>query len=159
MYDKILVPLDGSQLAECVLPHVETVARGCGTSEVIFLRVVEPVMIPVTAEEDISSLSQKEIDIINGEIRTSAENYLGKLVKSLKYDGVNIRWEVTSGKATESITEYAVKNKVDLIAIATHGRSGVSRWIWGSVAERVLRSAGVPVLMITAPGCSPEAEK
>jgi nucleotide-binding universal stress UspA family protein len=59
------------------------------------------------------------------------------------------------GKVAESIADYATKNGVDLIIIATHGRSGVSRWVWGSVADRVLRSACVPVLMVRAPGCVP----
>ena len=53
------------------------------------------------------------------------------------------------------IAEYATKNEIDLIVIATHGRSGVSRWVWGSVADRILRSACVPVMMVRAPGCVP----
>ena len=57
------------------------------------------------------------------------------------------------GKAAESLTEYTEKNGVDLIIMATHGRSGVSRWVWGSIADKVMRSSCVPVLLIRARGC------
>jgi nucleotide-binding universal stress UspA family protein len=152
MYQKIMVPLDGSELAECVLPHVESIAKGCGAQNVVFLRVVEPVHIPSGGDY---SFSEEEIERINSESRTVAESYLDQLVSQTQYDGVNPRSEVLTGKPAESIADYATKNGVDLIVIATHGRSGVSRWMWGSVADRVLRSACVPVLMIRAPGCVP----
>ena len=153
MYKKILVPLDGSKLAECVLPHVESIAKGCGVREVIFLRVVEPFHLQTSG--DGFSLSDKDLKRIDSETRADAENYLSQLVNQIKYDGVNVRKEVIIGKSIESIAEYATKNDVDLITIATHGRSGVNRWVWGSVADRILRSACVPVLMVRAPGCVP----
>jgi len=62
---------------------------------------------------------------------------------------------VLSGRAAETLAEYATRNEVDLIVIATHGRSGVSRWVMGSVADRLLRSVNAPVLMVRAPGCGP----
>jgi len=68
---------------------------------------------------------------------------------------VEVKTGVLKGNPAESLADYASKNKVDLIVIATHGRSGVSRWVWGSVADRLLRSACVPVLMVRAPGCFP----
>jgi nucleotide-binding universal stress UspA family protein len=64
-----------------------------------------------------------------------------------------VKTEVVMGKAAESIAEYAEKRGVDLIAIATHGRSGVSHWVYGSAADKVMRSACVPVMMVRAPGC------
>ena len=152
MYKKILVPLDGSELAECVLPHVESIAKGCGVQNVIFLRVVEPLYLPSSGE---ISFSEEDRKRINSESRAIAVSYLSQLVSRAKYDGVNVQSEVVTGKAADSIAEHATKNGVDLIIIATHGRSGVSRWMWGSVADRVLRSACVPVLMVRAPGCVP----
>jgi nucleotide-binding universal stress UspA family protein len=154
MYKKILVPLDGSELAECVLPHVESIAKGCNTQTVVFLRVVEPFYMP-TSDEFTIYFSEKTIERINSENRAAAEKYLSQLVNSAKYDGVTVKSEVLTGKAADTIAEYATKNAVDLIIIATHGRSGISRWVWGSVADRVLRSACVPVLMVRAPGCVP----
>jgi nucleotide-binding universal stress UspA family protein len=153
MYERILVPLDGSELAECVLPHVEAIAKGCAVQSVVFLRVVEPFYLPTAYYG--SGFSVDDIKRIDSENKASAENYLSQLVGRTTYDGVTIQSEVMSGKAPESIAEYAAKSEADLIIIATHGRSGISRWMWGSVAQRVLRSACVPVLMVRAPGCVP----
>jgi len=152
MYKKILVPLDGSDLAECVLPHVESVAKGCGVQDVVFLRVVEP----FTATGALGPyLTRQDMQDMNSQGKAAAEKYLSQLVNHTKYGGATIRSEVIVGGAADSIADYASKNGVDLIIIATHGRSGVSRWVWGSVADRVLRSACVPVLMVRAPGCVP----
>jgi len=120
---------------------------------VVFLRVVEPFYMP--SGGDGASFSDKDIKRIDSENRVAAESYLSQLVSQIKYDGVTVRSEVITGKAADCIAEYAIKNGFDLVTIATHGRSGVSRWVWGSVADRVLRSACVPVLMIRAPGCVP----
>ena len=153
MYKKILVPLDGSELAECVLPHVEAVASGCSAQDVIFLRAVSPFYIPTAADGAV--FNDESIKRINAQNRAEAESYLNGLVNRTKYDNVNVKSEIIFGRADESITDYAAKNEVDLITIATHGRSGVSRWVWGSVADRILRGACVPVLMVRAPGCVP----
>lgn len=152
MYKKILVPLDGSELAECVLPHVESIAKGCGVEIVIFLRVVDN-YIPSPTYAYIGESTLKEIEEGN---EKAAGEYLDQLVSRVKLDGVEVQKQLTIGRAAESIAEYATKNDVDLIAIATHGRSGISRWAWGSVADRVLRSACVPILMVRAPGCVPD---
>jgi nucleotide-binding universal stress UspA family protein len=82
-----------------------------------------------------------------------AEEYLTELSKRVHYEGFKVETVVQVGSASEAIAAYAEKNGFDLIVIATHGRSGVSRWVWGSVADRILRSSCVPVLMIRAPGC------
>ncbi len=154
MYKKILVPLDGSELAECVLPHVESIAKGCSAQNVVFLRVVEPLYMS-GAEGAGVYFSEKDRQRLNSEDKAAAETYLSQLVNRMKYDEVEVQSEVKTGRAAESISEYATENSIDLITIATHGRSGVSRWVWGSVADRILRSACVPVLMVRAPGCIP----
>ncbi len=152
---KILVPLDGSELAECVLPHVESIAKGCSVESVTFVSVVEPVRIPY-ADDEGYSLSAKELERMESESRATSERYLNKLVSRVKYDGINIQSKVlTGGQAADMIADYATEKEVDLIIIATHGRSGISRWVWGSVADRILRSACVPVLMVRSPGCVP----
>ncbi len=153
MYKKIMVPLDGSELAECVLPHAETIVKGCGVSEVILVRVAEQFQRASGFAE--FSYSEEEIRGINLERQKLAEDYLSQVVGRLKWDGVNLKSEVLSGKAAECLADYATSNDVDLIIIATHGRSGISRWVWGSVADRLLRSACVPVLIVRAPGCIP----
>ncbi len=153
MYQKVLVPLDGSGLAECVLPHLETIAGGCGLHEVVFLRVVKP-YVPVASYMG-DSINLIDVTSVNEEAVKAAEKYLTQLTEKIKYPGINVRWEVMQGNEADSIAEYAKNNEVDLIIIATHGRSGVSRWVMGSVADRVLRSACTPVLMVRAPGCVP----
>ncbi len=149
MYQKILVPLDGSELAECVLPHVEAITKGYGAINVIFMRVVEPFL------RGEYSFSEEELKRFELENREFAKEYLDQLVSRINSDGMNVQTVAITGKAVESITDYATKNEVDLIIIATHGRSGISRWAQGSVADRLLRSSCVPVLMVRAPGCVP----
>ena len=152
MYSTILVPLDGSKLAECVLPHVETLVKGSQAKRVIFARVVEP-FLPPTSEYIFSDDQIKKVDKEN---RAFAEKYLKEIVGQAKYgSGVRIETTILSGNVPDSLAEFANKNGADIIVIATHGRSGVSRWVWGGVADRILRSSCVPVLMVRAPGCVP----
>lgn len=153
MYQKIMVPLDGSKLAECVFPHVDALARGCLVKTITFVQAVEPFQYPSYAEE--LTITPDEIHRINSDNRVAAETYLKKWADNFKYENVNVRWEVLTGRPADVLADYAVKNQADLILIATHGRSGVSRWVWGSIADRLLRSACVPVLMVRAPGCIP----
>lgn len=157
MYRKIMVPLDGSELAECVLPHVEAIASGCKAGSVIFVRAVEPFYMRLVAagEESMVFLRDEEIRRIDEENRQAAETYLQGIAGRVKYDTVEVKTEVIIGKVADILAEYAAKNEIDLILIATHGRSGISRWVWGSVADRILRSSCAPVFMVRAPGCVP----
>lgn len=149
MYKKILVPLDGSELAECVLPHVEAFMKGFNLGDVILVRVVEPEMPSYHGEIRIDPkiTAQRE-----AERESSAKEYLNKVANRIKHEGTTVRAEVLVGRVTESLTQYAEKNGIEIILIATHGRSGVTRWVRGSVADKILRSANVPVLMVRAPG-------
>jgi nucleotide-binding universal stress UspA family protein len=151
MYQTMLVPLDGSKLAECVLSHVETLARGCQAKRVIFARVVEPFHQP--AGDYV--LPEGQIQKVEAESKAASEKYLKEIISRSKYDGVRMDSAVLYGSVADTLAEFASKNQVDIIVIATHGRSGVSRWVWGSVADRILRSSCVPVLMVRAPGCVP----
>ena len=152
MYKKIMVPLDGSKLAECVLPHVETVAKACESPEVLLVQAVEPIAIPY-GREMAAITSIEQLTAFEAHHRVEAEKYLKKIVARLGKAGIKARAEVINGKAAEALIGFANKNDVDLLVIATHGRSGISRWVWGSVAERLLRSVCVPVFMVRAPGC------
>ena len=158
MYKKILVPLDGSELAECVIPHLESIIKGCSIPEVIFIRVVEPEHIPVGYSmegvftiEDIRK-AEKETDARS---KYEAGEYLNKIINRFTNKSADFHSEVIFGKPAETIIDYAEKNLVDLIVIATHGRSGVSRWVWGSTADKILRTTLIPVLMVRPPGCQP----
>ena len=153
MYKTIVVPLDGSKLAECVLSHVENLAKGCQVENISLVRVVEPLSPMVMGEY--GGLSAKQIERIESELTSEAETYLQQRAQELKFNGVKTEWKVLSGMTAEAIAQHAVQAGADLIVISTHGRSGVSRWVWGNVADRVLRSSCVPVLMVRAPGCFP----
>ncbi len=153
MYRKIMVPVDGSEMAEWVLPHVESIAGGCGAKEVVFVRAIEPFR-PIATNEGVS-FTQKDLDQMQAASVAEAEDYLSRLLTRAKYEGTNVRSAVIQGSPFEALPQYAQKNNIDLIVIATHGRSGISRWVWGSVADRILRSACVPVLMVRPKGCVP----
>ena len=154
MYSRIMVPLDGSKLAECVLPHVEALAKGCQVKEVEFIRVFEPFTMPSGAD---FVMSEKDMLKIDTENRTSAEQYIQGIVKNVQNAGIKATGKVIkkADGVAEDLAGHASKSGADLIVIATHGRSGPSRWVWGSVADRILRSSCVPVLMVRAPGCAP----
>jgi nucleotide-binding universal stress UspA family protein len=144
MYHKILIPLDGSALAECVLPHAKAIARGCSTKKIVLLRVVEP---PTTvAAEGIDFVALQSAD------KGVAEAYLAGIQAQLSSEGFDVSSEVLAGRAAEAISEFAQQNAVDLIAIATHGRSGISRLVFGSVADRLIRSSTVPIVLIRPRG-------
>jgi nucleotide-binding universal stress UspA family protein len=144
-----LVPLDGSELAECVLPHVESIAKGCGVGSVVFVRALDT-YVQSAVQAYIGESLRKEMEENN---KKAAREYLDEVAGRVNLNGVEIQKHLITGRAAESIAEYATKNDVDLIAIATHGRSGPSRWAHGSVADKVLRISCVPVLMVRAPGC------
>jgi nucleotide-binding universal stress UspA family protein len=156
MYNKIMVPLDGSELAECVLPHVEALAKGCQAKEVILVRAFVPFQAVNIGGEYVPN--EKEITRIDADFKAEAQDYLKKVTERLNLSGIAARWAVLTGKPSEILSDFAKADNCDLIIMATHGRSGVSRWVWGSIADRILRSACVPVLMVRAPGAIRESD-
>ena len=151
MYSKLMVPLDGSQLSECSLEHMKAIAIGCHVPEVVLLRVVEPL-----SSNEIAALSQiggAPIAELEATKKTEATDYITNMVQKLIKEGVSARGEVVNGKAVDEILDYAEKNNFSLIIISTHGRSGISRWAFGSVADKVVRHSVIPVLMVTPTGC------
>lgn len=157
MYSKIMIPLDGSPLAECVLPHVTAIAQSVEVKDIVLVRVVNPIRLPasVPATGDFGFREQDRVQLEEHR-KTSAANYLQKMANGLNMQDVNIKQATIEGAVAESLADFAVNNKIDLIVMASHGRSGVSRWVMGSVAEKLVRSSCVPVLMVRAPGCEPK---
>jgi len=155
MYKKILVPLDGSKLAECALPHAEELAKGCGTEKVILVSVTERVQGYRAFEEPSQPLGQQLVPEAFGKKEQQAQRYLGRIAKAMEAKGIKVDTEVLLGDPAEEIVIYAKHPGCDLIVMSSHGRSGPSRWAHGSVADRVFRGSPVPVLMVRAPGCAP----
>lgn len=143
MYKKILVPLDGSERAEAILPHVEAVAA-CFDAQIIVL---------VVDDSDI----QVEIDeIINTEIylqerarmRNKLVTYAGTVIKRLNAKGITADFMLGKGPVVQSILKTAKRENVDLVAMASHGHGGWKRVFYGSVAAGVLQHIDRPILMI-----------
>ena len=146
MYNTILVPLDGSKRAEAILPHVEDLARRYGDT-VIFLRVVEPLPLNVGLEGAHTVLWDEL------ERRTKqAESYLAALQGEYREKGIEVRMRVVRGSPVEAIIETAEREGVDLIAMASHGRTGLPRVFYGSVAAGVLHRVDRPLLLIRSRG-------
>ena len=148
MYKHIMVPLDGSKLAEVVLPHVISIAKGCAVPKVTLVRVVPPLKFYGT-EADLPFMDMPNLEEASMKY---AREYVSAQAKKLAAEGIEVHTKVIFGIVTEELLDFEKKNGVDLVVIATHGRSGVSRWVWGSVADRILRGAKVPVLMVRPPG-------
>jgi nucleotide-binding universal stress UspA family protein len=151
MYKKILVPLDGSELAECSLAHAKAIAQGCHVTDVILFQVVEPFSI-----ETLSALAEAGDDSIRRAREQNlqeAKDYLSKVENHLRTQGIASRWVTVEGRAADEILSYTEKNNVDLIVMSTHGRSGLSRFFFGSVAEKVSRHSRVPVLLLAPESC------
>ena len=146
MYKKVVVPLDGSELAECSLDEVMNVI-GEG-SELLLIRAMEPVSGMAYAEVPPEILEQAEKKNVD-----ASKRYLDKVAGRLKKKGIRVQTEVVWGNPADEIIAFAKKNNADLIMITTHGRSGVSRWALGSVADKVLRMARIPVLMVIPAAC------
>ena len=141
MFDPILVPLDGSLLAECVLPHAVAIARAFN-AKVILLRVLE---------KNHANGSAQLFDLLNWQIKKAeAKLYLEKISARLIKSQLRIEATVLEGLVAESITEFAQNQGVKLIILSSHGRSGLSQWGISSVTQKVIFSAPTSVLLIRA---------
>jgi nucleotide-binding universal stress UspA family protein len=147
LYERVLVPLDGSEVAEAILPFVDKVA-GPADAEVLLLRVVEP----LTAGEVMAAAGVPAPDTLFLR-ELEAKRYLAGVERRLTDKGLRVRMGTRLGSPAPEILEAAATGGADLIAMSTHGRSGLGRLVFGSVAEAVLRASPVPVLLIrtTAP--------
>jgi len=153
IFKKILVPLDGSKLAECVLPYVEELANNCAAEEVVLASVTERIQGYRAIEDYSQPLEESLVPEAVGKKERQAQRYLDRLAKNFKDKGINVQTVVLLGHPAEEIAIYANNKGCDLIVIASHGRSGPSRWAHGSVTDKVFRASCVPILMVRAPGC------
>jgi nucleotide-binding universal stress UspA family protein len=154
MYKKILVPLDGSKLAESVLSHVESLAICLPEAEVMLVSVTERVTGFRAVDDYSQPLGERLVPEAVGKEERAARKYLDRIGKKLEEKGIKVLTEVLMGKPADEITLFATNEGCDLIVMASHGRSGPSRWTHGSVAEKVFRSNCAPILMVRAPGCA-----
>jgi nucleotide-binding universal stress UspA family protein len=141
MYKKILVPLDGSEFAEKALDEAEKLAKSFD-SEIILLQVVP--FLPIYGSPELVTPL-----IIDEKQKESAERYLINLVEELKKRGFKVTSAVRTGQQVPAeIIDFSKESGVDLIVMSTSGRSGISRWVLGSVAHKVLTRAETPILLL-----------
>jgi len=141
MFKSILVPLDGSALAECVLPHVVAMARPFGAL-VTLVHVSEP----QDAERTV-----RPVNAVDWSIRTiEADAYLDKTAQRLQAAGLEVRWERLEGQPAGQILAFAHQNDVDLVIVSSHGRSGLTGWNVSSVVQKIISRARLSVLIVRA---------
>jgi len=155
MFKRIMVPLDGSELAECVIPYIEDFIDQGQAEVIVFVRVVKPVIPPAGFEENLTYIPA-DFSEWESEKKASAQDYLKKVVSRLKPNGVKFQTEVLVGRIGNSLLDYIKTNDFNLIVISSHGRSGLSRWVRGSVADKILSASHIPVFMVRAPGSMDE---
>jgi nucleotide-binding universal stress UspA family protein len=141
MFDTILVPLDGSQLADCVLPHVVAIASSFN-AEVVLLRMLE---------KNQAGTSAQLFDLVNWQInKTRAALYLEKIKARFQVSKLRSRITVMEGLVAEGITEYAQNQGMKLIVLSSHGRNGLTQWGVSSVTQKIILSAQTSLLIVRA---------
>jgi nucleotide-binding universal stress UspA family protein len=152
MFEKVLVPLDGSKVGEAALPVIRQLAdKLCPEAklEVTLLGVISLLRHWVVVGEASAPVSYTEEEL--NLIKNRVTEYLEETAKLVRANNVNVTITVSSGNAAEEINKTAERVKADLIAMSTHGRSGLRRLAFGSITDKVLRSSRIPVLMVRAP--------
>jgi len=149
MYQTILVPLDGSARAEHILPHVENLATHY-KAKVIFLQVMEPLQIINPSLHVTGALTDTVKESLNDFNRRYEEinTYLSGRIGEFREKGIDVRKFVEQGPVVETVISVAQRENADLIAMASHGRSGMSRVFYGSVAAGVMQQIDRPMLII-----------
>ncbi|MBW1980494.1 MAG: universal stress protein [Deltaproteobacteria bacterium] len=135
MYRTILVPLDGSKLAEAILVEIKELARALG-ARIVLLRVCRAHVFPGKDSTD------AEVEVMRG-----AQTYLTRIQEELWAEGFEVESSVRYGDVAQEILNHSIRNDIDLIAMSTHGRTGVGRWLLGSVSEKIVRHSEKPVLL------------
>ena len=146
MYTKILVPLDGSEMAESVLPYVKWFVQVSDINEIIFLRIIEPFHMAGGLE---AQVMPEDKTLIEQDAAGIARKYLRKIAAQFTGGKLKVSPVVNVGKPADAIAEYVRKSDVDLSIMATHGYSGIHRWVRGSVADEIVHAARAPVFLVT----------
>jgi nucleotide-binding universal stress UspA family protein len=151
MYERILIPLDGSKVGETALHNVEDLVVRLSSNtkvEIILLQVISDLTFDVLTDSVAAQLPYSENDI--NIIKRSIQEYLDKIAQSLKAKGILASTMIVEGNTAEEIIKAAQNKKADLIAMSSHGRSGFRRWALGSITDKVLHESKIPVLTVRA---------
>jgi nucleotide-binding universal stress UspA family protein len=174
MYNKVVVPLDGSKLAETALPHLEAIAKGCSIPEILLVSVTEkikgrmrqdqafedyssktsarplPEMVPTQAGVVFSAYSTdiQQIPISLGKMAKTAYDYLCKISRELDKKGFRNQVTVLAGKPAEEIVSFADDQGADLIIMGSQGKGSMNRWNMSNIADKVIKNAKIPVMLV-----------
>lgn len=152
MYERILIPLDGSKLGEAALPYIEDLVTKLPKEpkvEIVLFQVVSSLTHFIVAGEAGVQVPYSEQEM--EQIKQKALSYLERAGEGLRKKGAVVGIRVSTGDPAEEINNVANEISADMVAMSTHGRSGISRWAFGSVASKVLRGGNKPVLMVRVP--------
>jgi nucleotide-binding universal stress UspA family protein len=153
MFNRILVPLDGSELAEQVLPYISMLAKP-GQVSITLLHVLEPLSYRVVAASRDIPVEQVKV-----EMQAYSQEYLEKVATSFREQGMRVLTKVLVGAAASCIVDEGSRELGDLIAMSTHGRSGVARWAFGSVTDKVIHTTINPLLIVRSSDKPPSEEE
>jgi len=154
MYQKLLVPLDGSELAECTLSHVKNLVKDGSVGEVTLLNVIKVDIPWELATSEYTEGINFDLNEIRKPLFAKSRDYLANKKSQLVSGGIEVKTETLEGnRPADTITEYAKEKDMDLIIIGTHGRTGLKKLMMGSVAFSVLHQSHVPVLLIRPESC------
>ncbi|MBN1160952.1 MAG: universal stress protein [Dehalococcoidales bacterium] len=175
MYKKVVVPLDGSKIAELALPHLEVIGKGCSIPDVLLISVTEKISgivsqggandqfipeRPVDKKMPAVETSQwgivfstyaagvQKVPMTLGKMARTAADYLCKIAKDLEKKGFNVVATVLVGNPAEQIIRYVTEQSADLVIMASTGKSGLSRWNMSNITNRVIKESCAPVLVV-----------
>lgn len=176
MYNKVVVPLDGSKLAELALPHLEVIGKGCSIPQILLVSVTERIKGRVTQGRvndnympekavgaplptmganqfnivfDTHASGAQEVPMTLGKMGKTAADYLCKISEDLEEKGFNVTATVLMGNPAQQIAWYAAEQSADLIIMASAGKSGISRWNMSHIADKVIKETCIPVLLVS----------
>jgi nucleotide-binding universal stress UspA family protein len=147
---RILVPLDGSKVAEQIIPHAEELAKVM-RGEVILFQAYET-LLRMMSGEAFRSMSEEEVKEANKRREEAAKGYLETIAGPFREKGLTVSEVVASGDPADVILDYAESSAVDMITMSTHDLSGIKRWVFGSVTDKGLHAGDMPVLVVRAIG-------
>jgi nucleotide-binding universal stress UspA family protein len=140
-FNRIIAPLDGSDTGEAALHDAEAIAIKTGASMVLLHVIPEPHAIEARI------LGPEFVDFVKA-MHDSGEKYLQKIENRLTAKNIDVTVKIVAGDPAANIVDYAKREKADLIAMSTHGRSGIARWVLGSVADKILHESRTPLWLV-----------
>ena len=148
-FKKVLITLDGSSFSETPISYIEELTKGIEIeTEVTLLQVIEPPIVPSYGSRPINPKWGKYRDELWSETQQQATKYLENMQATLKGRGIKTKLQIIQGDVAKNIIQTAKTEKVDLIAMATHGRTGVSHWVYGSIANKIIEDSPQPIMLV-----------